>query len=339
MQDIRSRVSDALRSRLSPVGPVAVKQLAGNIGRSGEAVRQWLNGEAGMKVEDLAAVARCLHDPSIIAEILGDAANQTSARALWFTESGALREAVAGHGEFARRYFGLSPLVKGDPAVYAMRNSGWLELSVSGRSARLRYYAKALASAAAGAARQWLLSHSASIASVTRSVMIGAQWCEASGLSVDGVASELALVAGPPVCRPSTERKPLDLLPAKLGAIFRAWQQMPDDTLNAAGAVGLAGRASIFTADTGGNVCCQWLGPSIKIPREPPGSNLRSWRDPIYGDELRRSVLDARAEEVTYTRLDIPIYGVRRQFDRLALRLEGSVVTVTEIRPDGAIHR
>jgi transcriptional regulator with XRE-family HTH domain len=331
MQDTRARVSAALRSRLAPRGAIAVKEVAEGIGRSGEAVRQWLNGEAAIKAEDLAAIARYLRDPLLVGEVFGDVAQVVRERRIWFTDRGCCHDAAAGHADFARRYLGLPAHTADDLAVYAIRNLGWLEVTTAGAGARLRYHAKGLKLESAKAARAWLLNHAATIANVTRSVMVGEEWLTASGLSADDVAAGLALVQS--ATPYMGERCGLDLLPPRLGAILAAWRSSPHDALNAAGAAGLAGRASIFSID-GDDVVCRWLGSSIKISRDCVGKNLLGWSDPAYGGELRCAVADAKRDESTYTRCAGPVWGVGRRFDRLALKVADSVITITELLCD-----
>ena len=92
MPDVRARIADALRRRLYPNSGVHLKQLSGALGRSGEAVRQWAAGEAGIKACDLYEVARFLNDPSLVADIYGDlgieARQDSNCRRVWFTLAG-----------------------------------------------------------------------------------------------------------------------------------------------------------------------------------------------------------------------------------------------------------
>ncbi len=129
--------------RWYPNSGVHLEQLAGALGRSGEAVRQWAAGEAGIKACDLYEVARFLDDPALIAEIYGDlglhAEAAASGRCVWFTHRGT-HNAPAGHADFARRFLGLPLTVPGDAATYAMRNCGWVSVEMrADRSAVLAY--------------------------------------------------------------------------------------------------------------------------------------------------------------------------------------------------------
>jgi hypothetical protein len=331
--DVRDRVAAALRSRLAPRADVSVKALASGIGRSGETVRLWLNGAAAIKVEDLAAIVRYLKDPGLLSEVFGDLVQAPRERQLWFTDDGHCREASAGHSEYVRRLVGLPLAAGGDVAAYALRNLGWVEMTV-GPVARLRYHGKGITRRAADAARGWLLDRGAQIVSVTRSVFVGAEWATASGLTVDGVAQELTLVAAPAGHRRVlSERKPLCFLPARLGKVLRAWADSPEATVGAAASVGLDGRTSIFAADDAGNVVCHRLGHALRMPRANcEGANVLAWSDPIYGAELRRAVIDARDDGPTYNEIWIPVFGTIRHFDRLTLRVGGNIVTVTELR-------
>ena len=331
--DLRDRIAAALRSRLGPRAGPSIKALAAGIGRSGETVRLWLNGAVAIKAEDLAAVARYLEDPRLLDEIFGDLIRAPRERPLWFTGDGQCREALAGHGDYVRRYLGLPMAAGGDLAAYALRNLGWLEMTV-GAAARLRYHGKGIAPRAADSARRWLLDHRGGIASVTRSVFVGSEWATASGLTVDGLARELALSAAPTSLRhAASERKPLDLLPACLGKILRAWSDSREAAIKAAASVGLDGRTSIFSADDAGNVVCLRLGHALRMPRaDCEGTNLLAWADPVYGAELRRAVIDGRDDGPAYSEIRIPVFGTIRHFDRLALQVGGNIVTVTELR-------
>ncbi|HXZ00024.1 MAG TPA: hypothetical protein VEI03_08490 [Stellaceae bacterium] len=335
MVDFRDRVAAALRARISPKGGVAIKKLANGIGRSAETIRLWLNGDTAIKVEDLAAVARYLKDPTLVAEIFRDLdAATVRKRFLWFTDRGFCNDAPAGHAEFVRRHLGLSPLLPGDGAVYALRNLGWVELTASGTAARLRYHAKGIKRGAAQAARGWLLDHADRIFSLSRAVFVGFEWAEAAELSVARIVAELDLAAPPsavPLCR--SERKPLDLLPSRLGEVLRAWRHAPDDAEAAAHAVRLGGRFSIFAADDAGSVICHRLGQIMRMPRrECEGANLLTWSDPPYAAELRRAVLEAREDGPTHREVRGPIFGPPRHFNRLALPVGDNIVTVTELR-------
>jgi hypothetical protein len=331
--DLRRRVAAALRARLAPRADVSIKALAAGIGRSGETVRLWLNGAVSIKAEDLAAVVRYLKDPGLLAEVFDDLAQAPRERPLWFTDDGQCREALAGHREYVRRHLGLPLAAGGDLAAYALRNLGWLELTAS-PAARVRYHGKGIAPKAADAARVWLLHRRGGIVSVTRSVFVGSECATAAGLTVDGVARELALIAAPErVRRAASERKSLDLLPPRLGRILRAWADSPEAAIGAAASVGLDGRTSIFGADDAGNVVCLRLGHVLRMPRDDcEGANLLAWADPVYGAELRRAIIDARDDGPTYHEIRIPVFGTIRHFDRLTLQVGGNMVTVTELR-------
>jgi hypothetical protein len=331
MDTMRSRLSAALRARLAPNTGIHVKQLAGAIGRSGEAVRQWLAGEAAIKAEDLAAVAEFFGEPSFLMEVFGDlAVSATRETRLWFTDRGICHEASGGHGDLVRRHLSLPGHIAGDVAIYAMRNLGWVELTAAAASARLRYHAKGIKPGAAAAARSWLLERNQRIASVSRAAFVGIEWVEASGLAVAAVAGELALAAAAPRSR-KVERRTLDGLPPRLGAVYRAWRGSQANVLDVAAGVGLGARVNIFTADDGGNVHCRWIGPEVRaLPRECVGANVLGWSDPIYGAELRCSILEAREEAATFTELQIPMFGETVRFDRLALDVAGYIVTITE---------
>ena len=336
MVEFRDRVSDALRSRISPRGGVAVKKLASGIGRSAETIRLWLNGAVAIKAEDLAAVARYLKDPTLISDVFRDFDGSTATRKqyLWFTDAGFAHDAPGGHADFVRRHLGLSPLLSGDCAAYAMRNLGWVELTTAGATARLRYHAKGVKRSAAQAARKWLLEREQRIVSVSRAVFVGFEWVNASDLTVARLAAELDLAA-PPVSAPlrKSERKALDLLPTRLGEVLRAWRNEPREAIVAAAAVGLAGRLNIFAADDAGNVICRRLGPMLRMPRsECEGADLLAWADPAYSAELRRAILEAGEEGSTYTDVQCPVFGSPRDFDRLSLRMADSIVTLTEVR-------
>jgi RimJ/RimL family protein N-acetyltransferase len=331
--DLRDRVAAALRARLAPRGDVTIKALAAGIGRSGETVRLWLNGAVAIKAEDLAAIVRYLDDPRLLAEIFGDLVQPPAERPLWFTDDGQCREALAGHGEYVRRHLGLPVAAAGDFAAYALRNLGWVEMTF-GAALRLRYHGKGVAAGAAGAARAWLLDRAPRIVSVTRSVFVASEWATASGLTVDGVAGELALAAVPDrLRRVASERKSLDLLPVRLRKVLSAWGDSPEAAIRAAAAVGLDGRTSVFSADDAGNVVCQHLGHALRMPRaDCEGTNVLAWSDPAYGAELRRALIEARDEGPTYNEIRIPVFGTIRHFDRLTVQVGGNMVTVTELR-------
>jgi transcriptional regulator with XRE-family HTH domain len=335
MSRVRQRVAEALRARVSPRGGVAVKKLAQGIGRSSEAIRQWLNGEAAIKAEDLAAVARYLKDPALISEVFRDLDPPPAReRFLWFTDGGLAHDAPAGHSDFVRRYVGLPLHVAGDCSVYAMRSLGWVELTTCGTGARIRYHAKGLNRAAAQATRDWLLGRADQIISVSRAVFIGIEWAHAPALTVVNVAAELDLAAssiGTP--RRRVARKSLDLLTPRLGKILSAWQNERDDAIRAAQAVGLTGRLSVFAADDAGNVICHRIGPTVRMPHhECEGANLLAWSDPAYSAELRRAILEAREDGPTYTEVESPIFGPPAHYDRLTLPMADSIITITELR-------
>lgn len=353
MMDLRTRVAGALRSRLAPNTGVHTKQLAHGIGRSTEAIRQWLNAETAIKAEDLAAVARFFGDPRFLGEVYGDLLPGASRRQqptiaapsrdlfLWFTSKGVTHDAPAGHADFARRALNLSIHVAGDIELYVRRNLGWISLEWrrDGR-ASVRYDDRGIDVNAARAASAWLVQRINSIESVRRVVTIGDQSADL-GESEPQHASEAIMRAAEIARTPQRVSWRVDRLPLDAVAAFQpyleAYAEAPGQIIESVARMGTLALCSLLRV-RGNDVETISIGSHVPVPHgaEFIGRNVLARADSAYGEVLHQHMIEATTGGPTAYWLRGSIYARPVSYNRLAMYAgdeSGLVVSVPILRP------
>lgn len=342
MSDARDRIADALRRRLYPNSGVHLKQVAGAVGRSGEAVRQWAAGDAGIKAEDLYEVARFLGDPSLLRDVYGDlwkVERVGGVRRLWFTDHGATHDGFADHAEFVRRSLQLPRHAPGDLSAYARRNLGWVSVELRDGLAIAHYHDRGIDGRAASAAAAWLLGHLPLIDAARRRVDLNERLVEVDDRDGDTVAAALTRAAQ--IAKVTTrvawrvERLPLDAAPA-LAPIIAAYHRAPERVVETVAGMGKLSACSLLRV-SGPNVETVNVGSDVPCPHkgEFVGQNVFARADTAYAAVLHAHMQGA-TEGATLHWLRGSIFGRPVSYMRAALYAgpeSGLVLSAPILRP------
>lgn len=361
-----TRLREALRRRLYPVGSLHLKEIATGIGRAENTVTRWWRGETRIGGEDLDRIGRYLKrrgDDSFIVEVFGDAWGSIEAETdpslakivktfmtqldrhrrerqvarYWFTAEGGMAAATPNHAAYVRRVLDISERA-GDLTSYGMRVLGWIAITDDGDgTVTVEHHAHHIAPEAAENACDWLERGPAGRA-IQRVVHIAGKKIDA-GL---GTASAAAAAIAKAALINRTPRQPWRVKPLPLETVndplltslLKVHRQEPAKLVHAAAALGAFATSSLFHV-SGENVFSQHVATAFGFDaRAIVGQNILSRADTDYALMVRDRVLRTRRDGAAYHELTGTIENYRCRYLNLALAEpgpDGRVLTSTVV--------